>query len=305
MKISINKIQGNSGTSGAETEMQRVPELDVQAESTYLNPAIKSKKKLIDWTLTMLGAPLVTVELNETQFDAIIADSIELYTKYAWFGERYILLNLCDYEDKKGFDTKPYRITSVHSISTMQDYMYGAGFADPYYGYNTLPNQNFGVGWGSVGGSLGGRRIVNTNGLGYNFIGGFTSMHVAHEFMSVARKLNGSRPDFQFDHENQRLILFPAPRGVTEKMRKTSWVLVTCECEPPLEDLYGNNYVKRIVLAKAKILLGTIRAKFQSVQLIGGGTIDTSIKDEGTQELQTIIENIRADEAKGQTWYIC
>ena len=45
--------------------------IEVKAESSYLNPAIDSKKKLIDWTMTMLGAPLVTVELNEVQFDAM------------------------------------------------------------------------------------------------------------------------------------------------------------------------------------------------------------------------------------------
>ena len=33
-------------------------------ESTFLHPAIKSKQELIDWVMTMLGYPLVTVELR-------------------------------------------------------------------------------------------------------------------------------------------------------------------------------------------------------------------------------------------------
>lgn len=39
--------------------------LDTKAESTWLDPAIKAKAQLIDWILTMLGAPLITVELEE------------------------------------------------------------------------------------------------------------------------------------------------------------------------------------------------------------------------------------------------
>ena len=38
-----------------------------------------------------------------------------------------------------------------------------------------------------------------------------------------------------------------------------------------MEDYYGNEFVRRLVLAEAKILLGTIRKKFSSIQLIGGG----------------------------------
>ena len=81
-------------------------------------------------------------------------------------------------------------------------------------------------------------------------------------------------------------------------------MLIRCECEPPLEELYGNNYFKRIVLAKCKILLGTVRSKFQNVQLVGGAQIDTSIKEEGQQELDKILEQIQTDESIGQNWYI-
>ena len=47
-------------------------EVHVNDKSTFLHPAIKAKKDLIDWVLTMLGYPLVTVELRENHFDAAI-----------------------------------------------------------------------------------------------------------------------------------------------------------------------------------------------------------------------------------------
>lgn len=64
-----------------------------------------------------------------------------------------------------------------------------------------------------------------------------------------------------------------------------------------MEDYYGNEYVRRLVLAEAKILLGTIRKKFSSIQLICGGQIDTTIGDEGREEKQQIMENLIRDEA--------
>ena len=66
-----------------------------------------------------------------------------------------------------------------------------------------------------------------------------------------------------------------------------------------MEDYYGNEYVRRLVLAEAKILLGTIRKKFSSIQLIGGGQIDTTIGDEGREEKQQILENLQKDESQG------
>ena len=40
------------------------------------------------------------------------------------------------------------------------------------------------------------------------------------------------------------------------------------------------------------------------MQLLGGGQIDTTIGDEGKEELNAIIENIIKEEAKGSTWII-
>jgi len=79
---------------------------------------------------------------------------------------------------------------------------------------------------------------------------------------------------------------------------------LTCNQEPPIEEYYGNEYCRRLILAECKILLGTIRKKFASVQLIGGGTIDTSIGDEGKEEKQAALEDLIKSESRGQCCYI-
>lgn len=310
MKINIRPASSNSSSSRpsidsehSESNSSSLQHLDVKAESTYLNPAIDSKKKLIDWVLTMLGAPLITVELNETQFDAIIGDAVELYTKYAYFGDSYLLLDLANYIPGKGLDTSKYRITSVKEIASTRDTIYGVAMSDPFFGLNAWLNGGNGAGWGFAGGILGGAGIGNSNGFGYSFGGGFVSYQCAQEFLQLAHKMSGMNPDFTFDHLNQRLIIYPEPRRWSKRAYRR-WILVTCEVEPELEKLYGNNYVKRIVLAKAKILLGTIRSKFQNVQLVGGGSIDASIKEEGQNDLDKILEEIRTAEGNTNMWYM-
>ena len=51
-----------------------------------------------------------------------------------------------------------------------------------------------------------------------------------------------------------------------------------------MEEYFGNEFCRRLILAEAKILLGTVRKKFSGINLVGGGQIDTSIGDEGREE---------------------
>lgn len=70
----------------------------------------------------------------------------------------------------------------------------------------------------------------------------------------------GSNPDWQYDRRTKTLVLMPEPAAAGGK--HDEYILLTCNQEPPIEDYYGNEYVRRLVLAEAKILLGIIRKKF-------------------------------------------
>lgn len=89
------------------TELKDYPkyeEVDVQSKSTFLHPAIKAKRELIDWVLTMLGYPLITVELRENHFDAAIQNALYTYTKYANFPHKYMLKSSRQYVPGVGID---------------------------------------------------------------------------------------------------------------------------------------------------------------------------------------------------------
>lgn len=285
----------------------------VQAESTFMHPAIDTKKELIDWVLTNLGYPLITVELTEQQFNAIIADSLSLYSKYASFPVRYLCLDLNDYVPGYGLDLRRWNVCRVNDIATWHDSMWGIGGNDVFFGFPAFMN-----------GAMGGMPFFGNSANGTNWAGGWITYHNFVEFAELSRRMTGSNPDFDFNEKHQFLKLYPEPRlchhvhdcchecdkchhdhkKCERKKCKSKPICIQCECEPSVSDLYGEEYVRRIVLAKAKILLGTIRSKFGSVQLIGGGQINTEIGQEGKDELNQIIEQIRSDESYGNMFYI-
>lgn len=77
-------------------------------------------------------------------------------------------------------------------------------------------------------------------------------------------------------------------------------MVIEAEIEPPLDEMYSNEHVKRMTLAYCKIILGQIRGKYDGINLPGGGTVSKEIGAEGKEELQNILENLRAETAFGQ-----
>lgn len=260
-------------------------EIYTKAESSYIDPAVSSKKQLKDWIFLSLGYPLVTVELTDEQLDYCIAFGLEFYTKYAYFPPKYLTVDLNRYEYGRGLNLKCLNISSIKEISYPRDNMFAQGgdlFWSPYsfmgQGQGAFPFQ--------------GRSNLPS-------MGNWVTWHAVNEYLELVQRCTGSNPDFQYSKETGYLKLMPEPQK-----GRHNWVLITAQCIPPYEELYGNEYVKRIICAQAKILLGTIRKKYQSVQLIGGGTLDTSIGDEGKEELDKIKEEIITAESKAQCCFI-
>lgn len=95
----LNKEQNTS-----LRDYPKYEDVKVDHASTFLHPAIKSKRELIDWVMTMLGYPLVTVELRENHFDAAIQNALYIFTKYSNFPHKYMLKSSRDYVPGVGID---------------------------------------------------------------------------------------------------------------------------------------------------------------------------------------------------------
>lgn len=175
---------------------------------------------------------------------------------------------------------------SVKDISFARDNLFGLAGSDMFYS----PYAFFGQGVGSPAFGLGSQSYVGT----------WTTYHNIHEWFDVSKRMMGSNPDWRWDKATQTLQLMPEPKHDG----KDSFILLTVNQELPVEEYYGSEYMRRILLAKCKMLLGTIRKKFQGTALPGGGTIDTSIGDEGKEELNAALEDLIKSESCGQCCYI-
>lgn len=262
---------------------------DIQ-KSSYLHPYIKNADDLIDWGLAKLGYPLQQVELSKKQIEICMADAIELYSKYASFDIQDLIVPLSGYTLSGGLDLSEYNIADIHDISFRRDtLLYGFG-EDIMFGQYAMMQGYAGSGifpWFNAQGTAGS--------------GSWVSLHSLYEHLEMINRLTGSRLQWRYFKNSKILKITPAPKLHNNG---SDLILLTCEVEPPPEELYGNEYVKRIFLAKLKIQLGVVRKKFSSVQLIGGGTIDTTIGDEGKEEMNQILEQLRQDESFGNLAFV-
>lgn len=260
-------------------------------KSSYLHPYIKNMDDLIAWGITKLGGEydgdeggLQNVELSKRMIQVCVADAIEKYTKYASFDIEDIIVPLDGYVHNRGLDLSEYNIADIHDIAFQRDtLLYGFG-NDLFFGTGAMLQSYAGAGVFPFFNNVG-----TTNG---SWIG----LHNLHEHLEMINRLTGSCPQYRYFKSSKILKITPEPRI---KPGYDNSILITCEVEPPPEELYGNEYVKRLFLALLKIQLGIVRKKFGSVQLPGGGTIDTEIGAEGKEEFDKAMEELRSSESFG------
>ena len=254
------------------------------SHSTYMNPYTKCVNDIIHWGMVKLGWPLQQVELTQEQMEICLADALEKYTKFATFQTEDIVVSLKGYDPKNGLDLSEYNIADIHDISFRRDCLFQQWGCDIFFGPYGMMNSYAGSGI-----------FPGFNGAGISNQG-WISLHNLHENLEMIHRMTGSAPQWRYLKSTKSLKIIPAPKGPA---RENDVILITCEIEPPPEELFGNEYVKRLFLAYLKIQLGIVRKKFSSVQLIGGGQIDTSIGDEGKEELDKCMEDLRSSESFG------
>lgn len=227
-------------------------EVHVDDKSTFLHPAMKSKHELIDWVMSMLGYPLVTIELRENHYNTAIQNALMMYTKYATFPKKYMLKSSRDYVPAVGIDLSKENVVQVYDVQ------YGWDFS----------------GWGVILPWMINRTSTGHFGSG-NLAGSFITYHNFVEFKKMAQRVLSTQPDWQYNRAAKRLVLIPEPKGIANlppPYHSELWpypelggkpnprwgvpMVIEAEIEPPLDELYSNEHVKRLTLAYCKIMLG-------------------------------------------------
>lgn len=216
-----------------------------------------------------LGAPLVTIELTNNQLDLCINNAVELFSENVNLHQNFLALNLSAYVEDVGI-ALPSSVMSVFSLQG--SVLTSVGGDGLFTTFNAMLNS--------------GSFDIIFNPAGFSWIG----YEIAMQYLDTVNKMLGKGFDFDYNTQTKILKLYPDPK----KANMTGYLVLGVFSEQPEAEYLGRNYVKRLAVAEAKILLGTIRTKFTGVQLLGGGTVDGSaIKAEGIAERDKLIEEIQ------------
>lgn len=245
--------------------------------STFANFSITTIEGFKTWILQMMGADLIQVEITDSQLDLCISNAIEVFTKYAVQDEDYFAYNLSGYVENVGI-TLPNDVVGIHTFnSDMMTY----GGIDRLF---SIPNQMWNAGIFPIPSSQG--------ALGMGTGGGWVNYELALQYMDLVKRMMGGGYQFDFNVRTKVMKLWPDPK----KEGDVGWIVVGVYRIRPETYLYGEDWIKRYALAEAKIIVGTVRSKYQGVQLLGGGTLNTEIRSEGIAERDKLLEDLQINE---------
>jgi hypothetical protein len=259
--------------------------------SSYKEFGIQSKEELCEWILRKLGHPLITVELSEQHIIDNIDEAVEEFTKYVNQERNYMALKLSEYDSLSGTGfTLPDCCTGVFALEGT-----GLGGKGGFGGINTLF---------SFGNYLNNTADFGLYGTGGGYAESWITYEAAMQYVDQIKRMTASEYRFEYNNRTKSLTLIPDPIKQCPNSTPKGHIVIGCNTIRPEQQQFGESWVKRYALALSKITLGLIRSKFAGVQLLGGGVIDASIKEEGITERDALKEELKETEGAFMTFFV-
>jgi len=102
------------------------------------------------------------------------------------------------------------------------------------------------------------------------------SWYTMKEWLDTREKVLSLKKDVKFDPRTQYMRMYPQPKN-------RYYGVVSCFVEKPIRDVIKEQWVYEYVTALTMISIGMVRGKFQGVSLIGGGSLNYELLNEGYQ----------------------
>lgn len=234
----------------------------------------------------MLGGGIVNVEMKNEVLNQIIEDSIQEFQKYN-YGEGqyldYVIFTASAGQTTYNFFEDPVLSASWEDISNVVNFEISFGIN----GINTLfsPTHILLMENGQANNMLGGSRLFGgqyTPGLE------LTSYKIAMMYLQDIQETLGKQYMVNWIPYRGTLVITPAPKenvtGILQLYRKEK-----------IENLLNDNLVKKLCVAKTKIVWGQLLRKY-NMSMPGGGTINGDLlHQEGVDEEEKILEQIRLE----------
>ena len=112
-------------------------------------------------------------------------------------------------------------------------------------------------------------------GLG-NYGFDLVSWYTMKEWLDTREKVLALKKDVKFDPRTQYMRMYPQPKN-------KYYGVVSCYIEKPIRDVIKEQWVYEYVTALTMISIGMVRGKFGGVSLIGGGSLNYELLNEGYQ----------------------
>lgn len=120
------------------------------------------------------------------------------------------------------------------------------------------------------------------------------SWYTLKEWIDTREKMLAIRRSYSFDERTQYLVMYPQPTDQSE-----FYGVVSCYVERPIRDIIKELWVQKYALALTKIVIGRVRGKFQGVTLLGGGSFNYDLLEEGRQEKEALEKELKEGSAPG------
>ena len=101
------------------------------------------------------------------------------------------------------------------------------------------------------------------------------SWYTLKEWIDTREKLLATKRDIKFDPRTQYLQMYPQPG------KSIFYGVISCYLERPIRDVIKEQWVYEYALALTMITIGRVRGKFGNVALLGGGSLNYEMLEEG------------------------
>jgi len=105
------------------------------------------------------------------------------------------------------------------------------------------------------------------------------SWYTLKEWIDMREKMLAIRRSYEFNDRTQMLKIYPQPRDTSQ-----FYGAVTCYIEKAIRDIIMEPWIYQYALALTKISVGRVRGKFGQVALLGGGSLNYDLLEEGRTE---------------------
>ncbi len=242
----------NPGMNGAD-EIDPVPMYEREGVGTDGNPNIRNE--LADEIRTMLGYPVVNVELTQQQLDLAINIALSAYRQRtgAAYRRGYLFLRLLPNTQTYILSNKGAsydRIVTVIQLHRMTSAFMSTANGAGVFGQVVI------------------QQLYNMGT--YDLL----SYYMITQYVETMELLFAGRLTFTWDERNRRLDIFQTiqtPEVVTME------VAVERSEQDIITDRWCRNWIRRFSLAQSRLMLAEIRGKYQSLPGAGGSiTMDAN-----------------------------